>query len=238
MKQFCIQLKVYIHKNKIWLLLLAAYTTIMISIMGKVQSDVPFISMHNFFYTEGIVIIIFIVQSALLISTFFKNAAKTDCRFENGNLKYALNNIAISIIFSITGAVFMAGVFLLAMFLYNHNYFKNFNNTNIYYFGIYFKGISIKNIVQMIIYTFSANMVIMSVSNLLSYLEKKWHYLLSGLMVFFLLVCMLIRQKTSIVISRFFEVYGSPYSLSIVLILITVGILTLNYIVIGKGINE
>lgn len=238
MKHFLSQLKTYITENKIYLTFLYIYTAVMVGIMGRAQSDVPFSNMKNFFSNNGVVIIIFLVQFVMLSATFFKNAWNKQKNEDIEVVKYIINNIFICVFFSLISSLIIIIVFFTSIWLSGGNSLERLKNLRIFYFGIALYGLSFQSIMKMFIYSFSINMVIMAVSCMLGIKNLKWHYIFSGGMILFLITGILLKYKIAEVLSNFFEVYGSPYGLSMMLIGIAVGILLYNWIETKRFISE
>jgi len=233
MEALKIQIRCYLNKNKLYMILFLLYMAVMIGIMANMQTEVPFANVQNFFYNNHIIINILMLQGIILVLNFFRNNISYMAEQGVSKGKAYIGNIVNSILFSIISSIFIVGVFCITIIVASGNS-SVIKGIDIYYFGLEIYGINLHSFVKMVLFTFAAFMMVMAICNLLALGSRIWTFAFGSMLT--ILFAVSIWKKSFIVtaVSHFFQWYKAPYYLSLILVITAIVLFLLGWFFVRK----
>ena len=231
MKIFKEQVKDYVVRNKIYLIIFWIYTMIMTSVMAGVQADIPFTNLRNYFDNNHIIIIIMIFQCGIMILALIKNSYPRSKMLKQNIKSYFVSNVIISIGFSLITSILIIGIFYVRILFSND--LSSYGN--LYFFGLEINKLSPVSILKIISYCVSILLAIVALSNLLCLLAKLWTRV--SLVIVTVLFILSIWKKDFVVttVTSIFQANSSVYLITLGVFIVAILIFAIDFMIMRKN---
>jgi len=231
MEIFKDQVKDYIKRNKIYIVIFWTYSILMTSVMAGLQAEVPFANLHNYFENNYILITIMLFQSEIMILALIKNSYPKSKMLKHNIKSYFISNVIISVIFSIITFILIASIFYGRIFLSSDLSAYE----SIYFFGLEITRFDAVTTLKIISYPLSVLLAITALSNLLCLIPELWTKICLALIVAFFIFSLWKKTFAVTTVTSIFEMNNSSYLITIGVSIIAILIFIVEWVIMQKN---